>query len=520
MKLEYLPAMVYAFFCLCACAPVEPEQFEKTSYYDVAIINGRVIDPETNLDAIRNVGLLGDKIAAVTKREIEGRQVIDAVGKIVAPGFIDFHAHGQTILSGRVQALDGVTTALELEAGMLPISEYYKKAALEGRPINYGASVNWAYARIAEKTGHEPAAGIDYFFSHFDDLSWQYELATDEELEAILARVQRGLDDGGLGIGILLGYAPGAGRKEYYALNKLAFENGVPSFTHARFLSTIEPDSSFEGFQEMLAVAAATGAQMHVCHLNSISLRDIHDIESLISNSAKNGVRLTVEAYPYGAGSTGIGAAMFQGLSWQQRLGEISKTDFTVAGESLTEEEFDRLQKNAPETKVVLHMLRPDEYPEDRDALDKSVLFPGGIIASDGGEWMGPEGQPLRQNTWPLPVDADSHPRSAGTFSRFLRIYVRERSAISLIDAIAKMSYLPAQILGDSIPQMRNKGRIREGADADIVIFDLGKISDRATYEEPARVSVGFSDVLVAGERIVADGQVNVTILPGRAIRR
>lgn len=276
-----------------------------------------------------------------------------------------------------------------------------------------------------------------------------------------MARVQRGLDDGGLGIGILLGYAPGAGRKEYYALNKLAFKNGVPSFTHARFLSTVEPDSSFEGFQEMLAVAAATGAQMHVCHLNSISLRDIHDIESLISNSAKNGVRLTVEAYPYGAGSTGIGAAMFQGFSWQQRLGEIRKTDFTVAGESLTEEEFDRLQKNAPETKVILHMLRPDEYPEDRDALDKSVLFPGGIIASDGGEWMGPEGQPLRQNTWPLPIDADSHPRSAGTFSRFLRIYVRERSAISLIDAIAKMSYLPAQILGASVPQMRNKGRIR-----------------------------------------------------------
>ena len=137
----------------------------------MAIINGRVVDPETNLDAIRNIGLLGDKIAAVTKREIEGRQVIDAVGKIVVPGFIDFHAHGQTILSGRVQALDGVTTALELEAGMLPISEYYKKAASEGRPINYGASVNWGYARIAEKTGHEPAAGIDYFFSHFDDLS-------------------------------------------------------------------------------------------------------------------------------------------------------------------------------------------------------------------------------------------------------------------------------------------------------------------------------------------------------------
>ena len=508
------------FLCSCASTDLRPGTPNHSSGYDVVILNGRVIDPETNLDAIRNVGLRGDKIAVVTRKDINGRQIIDAAGKIVAPGFIDFHAHGQTILSGRVQALDGVTTALELEAGMLPIAEYYDNAASEGRPINYGASVNWAHARIAEKTGDEPTSDIDFFFSHLGDLSWQQDLAADDEVSAILARVQEGLDEGGLGIGVLLGYAPGAGRKEYYELNKLAAVNGVPTFTHARFLSAIEPDSSFEGYQEMIAVAATTGAHMHICHLNSISLRDIHDIEPLISNAAKNGIRLTVEAYPYGAGATGIGAAMFKGPNWQERLGGIEKSDFSVAGEPLTADEFDRLQKDAPETGVVLHMLNPDNRPEDRDALDKSILFPGGIIASDGGEWTDSSGRLLPQDVWPLPPDAESHPRSAGTFSRFLRVFVRERGAISLKEGIEKVSYLPAKILQESVPQMHHKGRIQKGADADIVVFDLGQISDRATYEEPAQTSVGFSDVLVGGERIVVDGQINTKILPGRPIRR
>jgi len=521
-KIENLFLLMCSLYFLSACASMElRSNYESESIgYDVVILNGRVIDPETNLDAFRNIGLRGDKIVTVTNKELNGRQVIDATGKVVAPGFIDFHAHGQSILSGRIQALDGVTTALELEAGMLPIAEYYKNAALEGRPINYGASVNWAHARIAEKTGDEPTSDIDYFFSHLGNLSWQQDLAADDELSAILARVQEGLDEGGLGIGVLLGYAPGAGRKEYYALNKLAAENGVPTFTHARYLSAIEPDSSFEGYQEMIAVAATTGAHMHICHLNSISLRDIDDIEPLISNAAKRGIHITVEAYPYGAGATGIGAAMFRGENWQQRLGGIKKTDFSVAGEPLTDEEFDRLQKEAPETGVVLHMLHPEDRQEDRAALDKSVLFPGGIIASDGGEWTDPKGKPIAQDTWPLPADAESHPRSAGTYSRFLRIYVRERKAISLVDAIGKLSYLPAKILQDSVPQMRSKGRLQVGADADIVVFDLEQVSDRATYDQPANTSVGFSFVLVGGEQVVVDGKIDVDSMPGKPIRR
>ena len=488
--------------------------------YDVVILNGRVIDPETALDAIRNVGLLGDRIAVVTTESIQGRSTIDATGLVVAPGFIDMHAHGQQILPARVQALDGVTTALDLEAGTLPVAKFYANAARDGRPINYGVSAGWGHARIAELTGNEPAAEPGFFTSHFGDWSWQLKIASAAELDAILRRVQQGLDEGGLGIGILLGYAPGAGRKEYHALHELAARNGVPTFTHARYLSTIEPESSFEAYQEMIAVAASTQAQMHVCHLNSISLRDIGDIASLIRRAQSSGLKISVEAYPYGAGSTGIGAAMFRGSNWQDRLGGLEKSDFMLGGIPLSDQEFDRLQAEAPDTSIVVHMLRPDDNDQDREMLDQSILFPGGVIASDAVDWLDETGESIPQHTWPLPENAMSHPRSAGTFARFLRIWVKEREKISLLDAIAKLSLYPAQILGASVPQMHAKGRLQPGADADIVVFDLDTVSDKATFGRPAQTSVGFEYVLVAGEQLVSDGVLNTEIFPGRAIRR
>jgi N-acyl-D-glutamate deacylase len=522
LKPATYPAVLAVFFSvlLGGCEQRQGSAVASDELFDIVISNGRVIDPETELDGIRNVGIRGEKIVSVTTDNIQGSTIIDAAGKVVAPGFIDLHAHGQDILAARVQALDGVTTALELEGGILPIADFYDAVGEEGRPIHYGASVNWASARIAEKTGDEPTPDMHYVADHMDELSWQQELASTEQLAGITARVQRGLDEGGLGIGFLLGYAPGSGRKEYHALHELAAENSVPTFTHARYLSAVEPNSSFEGFQEMVAVAASTGAHMHVCHLNSMSLRDSSATSSLIRNAQKNGVHLSVEAYPYGAGETVIGAAMFKGPNWQERLGGIKKSDFTVSGEALTDEKFDRLQSEAPGTVIIVRTIDPVSRPEDQTVLDQSVLFPGGAIASDGGNWATPDAELIPQTTWPLPESAKSHPRSAGTFSRFLRIYVREREVISLPDAIAKLTLYPAQVLEASVPQMRNKGRIQEGADADIVVFDLNQVSDRATFERPAQTSVGFEQVIVAGTLLVLDGVLDTDVLPGQAIRR
>lgn len=503
--------------CLVALACVAGPATADEAPLDIAINGGRVVDPASGLDAVRHVGIRADRIVTVSETPLAARRVIDAAGKIVAPGFIDLHAHGQTVLAARVQALDGVTTALELEGGELPVAAWYEAAAAEGRPINYGASVSWAQARIAAISGIPPDGGDGAFRRALGDSRWQTQMASPEQLQQILDHLARGLDEGGLGIGVLLGYAPGTSRKEYYEVTRLAAERGVPTFTHARYLSMIEPRSSFEAMAEIVAAAASTGAHAHIVHLNSMSLRDIGSIAPLIAGAQRNGVRITTEAYPYGAGATGIGAAMFRGPDWRARVGGITAANFDVGGKRLTEEEFARLQQEAPGTSTVVHFLELDR-PADRAALDRAVLFPGGVIASDGGEWL-VNGAPVPPTTWPLPENAWSHPRSAGTFARFLRLYVRESGAIPLLEAIERVSYGPARILEAGVPQMRRKGRLQPGADADIVVFDLERIGERATYATPARTSTGIEYVLVNGTVLVADGELDPRAMPGRAIR-
>ena len=487
------------------------------SDYDIAIIGGHVIDPETGLDAKRNIGITGSSIAVVTNKAIDAAKIIDATGLIVSPGFIDMHAHGQTIPAARMQAMDGVTTGLELEAGVLPVSAYYDDLAKEGRPINYGASVNWGNARVATHMNVKPSHALDWFFSNFKNPVWQTAISTNEQLNSIADMVSEGLDHGGLGVGFLLGYAPGTGHKEYFEISKLAAKRNVPTFTHARFLSMLEPNSSFEGMTEIVSVAASTGVHAHIVHLNSMSLSDIDTIKPMILDAQAKGLSITTEAYPYGAGATGIGAAMFQGPRWRESMGGMTAHNFDIGGKRLTEEQFAFLQKEKPETGVIIHFLDLDK-PQDKANLDKSVLFPGGVIASDGGPWQ-VDSRPVEKDTWPLPENAWSHPRGAGTYARFLGHYVRETKSVSLLDAIERVSYGPAKILQASVPQMMKKGRIQAGADADIVIFDIDTVSDRATYAEPAQTSEGIHHVIVNGTILVENGNLNTGVMPGKPIR-
>jgi N-acyl-D-glutamate deacylase len=486
-------------------------------HYDLVIQSGRVIDPQTKTDMTLNIGVSDGQIRAVTTEPLVGDTTIDANGLVVSPGFIDMHAHGQDLLSNRVQAYDGVTTALELESGVSPVDSWYQSVAQTGRPIHYGASVNWAQCRMSEflsgLSGDDPeASGAD-----FADPAWQSETATEKQLQSISRCVEKGLDEGALGIGFLLGYAPGTGHKEYFHLTGVAASRGLPTFTHARYLSMLEPQSSFEGIAEIVAAAAGTGAHAHIVHLNSISLRDIADITTMISNAQASGVRVSTEAYPFGAGATNIGAAMFRGPNWRERVGGISATNFDVSGTRLSESEFVRLQAEAPETSIVVHLLDTD-VPKDQAILDQAVLFENGVIASDGGGWMLDDNL-IDESIWPLPNGAWSHPRSAGTFSKFIRVYVIEQQKLSLLEAIERVSYGPARLLEDSVPQMRKKGRIQVGADADIVIFDLSRIGDNATYEHPGQLSSGFEYVIVSGEALISQGQLDPSKLPGKPIR-
>jgi len=486
--------------------------------FDLVVANGRVIDPETGLDGVRSVGIRNGRIVTISRARLRGRTVLDATGLVVAPGFIDLHAHGQDLPAARMRAFDGVTTALELEAGTLPVSTAYDRVAREGRPINYGFSASWLFARIAEKEGMKPTGELTFFQEAQRRKGWQHTLASPDEIARIIARIERGLQEGALGIGVLAGYAPGYGRKEAFAVAQLAARVGVPAFTHVRYTNVIEPQSSFEAIEEVVSLAAGSGAHIHIHHLNSTSMRDIPRIAELLRGAKGRGLRITTEAYPYGAGSTVVGAEIFRG-NWRERLGGATAGDIELAGVAFTDSTLAEAQAKTPGAWIVSHFLRPDRSAADQNYLDESVLFPGGAIASDAMPWTS-KGQPITGDVWPLPEDAFAHPRSAGTYTRFLRDYVRERRKVTLPEGLRRMTLIPAQILEASVPQMKRKGRVQVGADADLVAFDLATVSDRATYTQPNQTSVGMRYVIVNGTAVIRDGKLVRDALPGRAIRR
>ena len=483
--------------------------------YDLVILNGRVMDPETDYDGVAHVGVKDGRIAVITTDSINGKATIDATGHVVAPGFIDIHAHGQNIGDYRMQAMQGVTTMLELESGVLPISDWSDAQAKKMLPINYGAASGWTYARIATFTGTQPEATAAYFQDAQSRSDWKMEIATPEQQVKIL-------DQGALGIGINAGYAPGYGQKEYYALAELAAERGVATFTHVRYASNAEPDSSFDAVQELIANAAITGAHMHLCHINSTSLKDIHSILPMIDSAMERGINISVGAYPWGAASTVVGAAMFSGEGWRERMGSTAE-NFQLGTSRMTEEELADYQQNKPGTFIVWHFL-DESNPDDLALLDASVLHPDVLIESDEMFWMFVDDHDEIENyegeAWPLPEGAFSHPRSNGTFAKILRSYVRERGLMTMQEALRKMTLMPAQTLEGFVPQMKKKGRMQAGMDADIVVFDPETISDVGTYQEPNQPAVGVQSLLVNGELVVDRGKLVLDADPGRPIRR
>jgi N-acyl-D-glutamate deacylase len=347
-------------------------------------------------------------------------------------------------------------------------------------------------------------------------------LATPEQQEKILKLVEQGLDEGGLGIGINAGYAPGYGRKEYFALAEMAAKRDVATYTHVRYASNMEPQSSFEAVQELIANAAITGAHMHLCHINSTSLKDIDAIMEMIDDAFEHDINITVGAYPWGAASTVIGAAMFSGEGWPERMGSTAHS-FQLGTERMTEEQVADYQKNNPGTFIVWHFLDESD-PDDLAMLDASVMHPKILIESDEMFWMFMDDQGEVENyagdAWPLPEGSFSHPRSNGTFAKILRSYVRERGVMAMQEALRKMPLMPAQTLEGFVPQMKKKGRLQVGMDADIVVFDPETISDVGTYDEPNQPAVGVQTLLVNGVAVVAEGELILDAAPGQPIRR
>jgi N-acyl-D-glutamate deacylase len=306
------------------------------------------------------------------------------------------------------------------------------------------------------------------------------------------------------------------------AVCELAAAHGVPTFTHVAYMSRIDPESSAEAYIRLIGYAGATGAHMHICHFNSSSKTDVERCARLVAKAQAQGLPVTLEAYPYGTGSTVLAAAFFNDPNFEERTGTgYDAVQRVTDGRRFhNREEILKGQAEEPSTLVLWHFLDTENNERHRGLLDISVLFPGGAIASDAMPWTLPDGSVYTGDAWPLPEDATSHPRSAGTFTRFIRHWVRERQAVSLLEGVRKCALIPAQILEASTPAMCAKGRLTAGADADIVVFDLETLTDRAEFSAMNRPAEGVRHLLVSGQPVIADGIMDTAARPGRPVRR
>jgi cytosine/adenosine deaminase-related metal-dependent hydrolase len=485
---------------------------------DLLLTGGRVIDPESDLDDVVDVAVSNGMIVAVGGPKLRAARTLDVSGRVVTAGFIDLHSHAQNIPSLRLQALDGVTTALELESGAGDVKRSLDRAAAEGRPVNYGYSASWAQARMEVLDGSSPAGGFLDFTTGIAGKGWQRPASADE-LARILGRLEDQLAKGALGIGVLVGYAPQTGRNEYLRVASMAARYDVPTYTHARFKNPEEPESALEGVAEVVAAAAGSGAHMHLCHVNSTSLRAIDDVAEIIDGARARGLKISTEAYPYGAGMTAVGVPFLHPDNLA-RLG-IQPSNLCIVATGERPRDADRLlqiRRETPGALVIIHYLDEGQEP-DLSLIRRALLMADTAVASDAIPFTTPAGMVVEGDR-PLPGDAVSHPRTIGTFSRFLRTMVRETGALPLVEALRRCSLLPAQILQQACPSMARKGRVQAGADADLVVFDPDLVSDRSTYAAPQAGSIGFEHVLVAGEPVVLDGSVITSALPGRPVVR
>lgn len=301
----------------------------------------------------------------------------------------------------------------------------------------------------------------------------------------------RGLEEGGLGFGLGITYTPGATREEILRIFEVARAQHVPIYVHLRGEGS---GGTLGAFQECIADAAATGASLHIVHMNS-SAGDLGKTTlSMIRGARAVGLDVTTEAYPYTAGSTRLESAAFD--SWGNRPDEdFQNLQWPLTGERLTRESFQRFREEGGW--VIIHGDRSEEINEWVTAQ------PDVMVASDGIPFL----------------NGPAHPRGAGTFSRVLGRYARDKKSLPLMDALRKMTLMPAERLAGAAPQMKKKGRIQIGADADITVFDPETILDLSTYEKGDLPSRGIAHVLVGGTFVVRDSKIVEGVFPGRAIR-
>ena len=472
--LRFRLAVVLSLLTACSTA-----QRDDTAVYDLVILNGRVMDPESGLDSVRALGIIDGSVRAMSPQSLTGRDTLDARGMVVAPGFIDLHQHAQDTAGYRVEVLDGTTTALELEGGTLDIDAWYDQRAGTSI-INHGVSVGHDAVRmqVMHDSGTSTPIGAA-----------KSRASTEAELAQIVATVDRGFRRGAVAAGMLIEFTPAATPWEILSVFKVAASYGAAVHVHMR---DVDAPYYFLEIEEVIAASAATGASAHIVHIQSSLGEDTPKGLALIRGARQRTLDITTEVYPYTAAMSQIEAAGYDDWqSWSDK--KFTRFEWAQTGERLTRTSFAKYRAIGG---MIVY------YNNTEDIVAAAVRDPLTMIASDG-----------------ILSNGIGHPRVAGTFARVLGKYVREQHTLTLMDALRKMTIEPAKRMERRVSAMTHKGRLNIGADADVVVFDPQTILDRATYREPTLPPIGLRDVVVNGVIVVRNGAMRAGVFPGRAMR-
>jgi len=489
--------------------------------YDIVINNGRVMDPETNFDAVRNVGIKDGRIAIITEGKISGKETIDASDHVVAPGFIDTEQHGLGPWGIKVNLRDGVTTQMDFEIGAANIDQWY--AAREGKTqANFGTVIGQEFARMRVHDGLKlegPNVSMPYFFDYRteaaqDDVDgWSVTRSSVEQMNEITRILDEGLRLGAIGIGSTVGYAQkGITTYEMLEAQRAAARYGRLTSVHHRFHpSAATPTEAPTGVNELLANAMVLDAPLQVHHDNDYGWWENQEKLAL---ARERGYNVWATYYPWIAGSGNYGASIVQPPTWEGAMGY--KYEETIYDPQLdkfvTKDEFLKYAKSEPGRTLVAFS------PPRKQWLPEWTKVKNFVVAGDGMPGLDLKGNRL---TWDSPYeDYAGHPRTTGTHAATLRI-AREND-VPLMHTLAQLSYWSAKHIGDTgLKAMQKRGRMQEGMVADIAIFHPQQVREHSTFKAGTSglPSSGIPYVLVNGVIVVEDAKVLKDVNPGQPIR-
>ncbi len=449
----------------------------------ILIKNGRIVDPKNKIDSKLNIVLEKGKISKIIAEEEDADEVIDAANCIISPGFVDMHMHEDPYLReeekfdiGIFESMVkmGATTVVGGNCGVGPydLKEYLDAADNIGTPSNVGMLI--------------PHESLRKFVDEND----KYKKIKDEsKLNLMKERAEYFLDEGCLGISFGIRYIPGLENNELITISSSVKNRDKIIAAHIRD----DAKNVIKATEELLFIGKELGVKIQNSHIGSMgAYGQMEELLILMDLSRKNGLDLGFDCYPYSAFSTGIGETTYdEGFldRYQIDYDKIEVAEGEFAGKRLNEKLFKKLRKEKPETITIGHVMKEEE-------VKMALSHPNTIVASDG-----------------FMHNKQGHPRASGTFPRFLSRYVRDEKIVDLHTGLSKMTWMPAERLGI------DKGTLGIGKDADIVIFNLNELEDKATFKNPFEAPEGIKYVIVNGEISVKNNKLIKDNL-GKAVRK